>query len=66
MKIMAKTSFAGLNFTASAGQILDLPEDTAKDLIRAKFAEAVENEDKRSNAGNDTKPVKGKRSSTKR
>lgn len=66
MKITAKTSFAGLNFNATIGQTLDLPDDIAKDLIRANYAEAVKNEDKRNNAGDDPKPAKGKRSSTKR
>lgn len=66
MKIKAKTSFAGRNFNGTVGQVLDLPDNIANDLIKADFAEAVEDEDKRSNAGNDTKPTKGKRSSAKR
>lgn len=66
VKITAKTSFAGLTFSATPGQVLDLPLDTAMDLVRAGYAEVTEYEDKRDNAGSDTKPVKRKRGSTKR
>ena len=53
MKITAKVSFSGLEFSAIPGQVLDLPENIAEDLIRAGYAEGS-NEDKRSNAGTDT------------
>ena len=66
MKVKAKISFAGNAFSAIKGQVIDLPDKIAQDLIRADYAEAVKDEDKRSNAGDDTKPVKGKRSSAKR
>ena len=73
MKIKAKIGFAGTNFSASSGQVLDLPEDVARDLINAGFAEyegksvaEVKDEDKRDNTGNDIKAAKGKRGSTKR
>ena len=66
MKIMAKTSFAGLTFSAVEGQVIDLPDNIARDLIRAKYAEAVKDEDKRNNTGDDTEPAPRKRSSAKR
>ena len=64
MKITAKVSFAGLEFSAIPGQVLDLPEKVAKDLIEAGYAEGT-NEDKRNNAGSDTKSAQRKRSSSK-
>lgn len=75
MKITAKRSFSGRNFNASSGQVLDLPDDIANDLIRAgyadalkaevKKAEAVKGEDKRDNAGVDLKSAPRKRSGSK-
>ncbi|MBP5383554.1 MAG: hypothetical protein J6Y57_01105 [Lachnospiraceae bacterium] len=73
MKITAKVSFAGLNFSAITGQVLDLPDKVAKDLIGAGYAEqmnALQNaeakdEDKRNNAGSDTKSAPRKRNSSK-
>ena len=80
MKITAKVSFSGLNFSAVSGQVLDLPEEIANDLIRAGYADAesaktqkaeakkaeANNEDKRDNAGTDTKSAPRKRGSSKR
>ena len=66
MDIRAKTSFAGRNYNAVEGQVLNLPDSIAQDLIRAGYAEAVENEDKRNNDGDDIVPAKRKRSSAKR
>lgn len=65
MKITAKTNFAGLTFSATSGQVLDLPDDVAKDLIRAEYAEEVKDEDKRDNAGDDPKPTTGRKRSAK-
>lgn len=75
MKITAKRSFSGRDFNASSGQVLDLPNDIANDLIRAgyadaskaeaKKAEAVKDEDKRDNAGSDPKSAPRKRGSSK-
>ena len=42
MEIIAKSNFAGLSFSAITGQVLDLPEEIARDLIQARYAEAVE------------------------
>ena len=80
MKITAKVSFSGLNFSAISGQVLDLPEEIAKDLIQAGYAEAesaktqkaeaikaeAKDEDKRDNAGANTKSAPRKRTITKR
>ena len=66
VKIRAKVSFAGLSFSAIPGQVLNLPLDTAMDLVRAGYAEVIQDEDKRDNAGSDTKSVKGKRAGVKR
>ena len=80
MKITAKSNFAGLEFNAITGQVLNLPDDIAQDLIQAGYAEATDvkttkaeakkaeakDEDKRDNAGADPKPVARKRTSTKR
>ena len=73
MKITAKVSFAGRDFNASSGQVLDLPDEIAKDLIGAGYAEPVnapkkaeaKDEDKRDNAGSDTKSAPRKRASSK-
>ena len=80
MKITAKSNFAGLEFNAITGQVLDLPEEIAEDLIQAGYAEPTnakatkaeapkseeKDEDKRDNAGADTKPATRKRTSAKR
>ena len=71
MKITAKVSFAGQDFNAYPGQVIDLPEEIAKDLIGAGYAEAekkapeAKNEDKRDNAGTDTESAARKRSRSK-
>ena len=38
MKIEAITSFSGNNFSATKGQVIDLPQSVALDLVRAKYA----------------------------
>lgn len=48
MKVMAKVTFAGIDFCVRSGQVADLPETVAEDVIRAGYAEAVE----------DSKPAK--------
>lgn len=42
MKIKAKVSFAGENFSAAQGAVVTVPEDVAEDLIQAGYAEPVE------------------------
>ena len=80
MKITAKVSFSGRDFSAISGQVLDLPEAIAKDLVQAGYAEAesaktqkaeatkaeANDEDKRDNAGANPKPAPRKRGSSKR
>lgn len=38
MKIKAIVSAAGMEFTIAAGQEIDLPEEIAKDLLKAGYA----------------------------
>ena len=38
MKIKALTSAAGLDYTIAAGEICELPDEIAKDLIQAGYA----------------------------
>ena len=39
MRIKAKASFAGIGFSASIGSVIDVPDEVAKDLIKAGYAE---------------------------
>ena len=55
MRIKAKASFAGIGFSASIGSVIDVPDEVAKDLIKAGYAE----EDK------DPDPAAGKTKRTK-
>lgn len=55
MKITAKVSFAGRDFNASSGQVLDLPDEIAKDLIGAGYAEAEDAKDPEAEDAEDQK-----------
>ena len=50
MKVKAKVAFAGIGFGAASGEVVDLPEAIAADVIQAGYAEAVD--------GVKTEPVK--------
>lgn len=41
MKVKIKTSCAGVSFSYTSGQIIDVPDKIAKDLIKAGHAEGV-------------------------
>jgi len=72
MKIKALTSFAGIDFSMAPGEVQDLPEAIAEDLVNAGYAEkitgkaAIENatpkeetdESKSADNGDNPKPVK--------
>lgn len=49
MKIKILTSCAGLDFSFSAGEIVEADSKTAKDLIRAGYAEEVKANGKSNN-----------------
>lgn len=40
MRITAKTSFSGVDFSAGIGDVIDVPDEIAHDLIQAGYAEA--------------------------
>lgn len=42
MKVKAKVAFAGIGFGAASGEVVDLPEAIAADVIQAGYADAVE------------------------
>ena len=80
MKIKALTSFAGIDFSMAPGEVQDLPEAIAEDLINAGFAtrDSVErslfgdampkedtDESKRVDTAGDIKPAKGRGKRTK-
>ena len=44
MKIQALTSAAGMDYTIAAGEICELPDEIAKDLIRAGYAKQIDTE----------------------
>ena len=44
MKVKALVAFAGLSFSAASGEVVDLPEATAEEMIRAGYAVPVEGE----------------------
>ena len=50
MKVKAMVAFAGIGFGAASGEVVDLPEAIAADVIQAGYAEAVD--------GVKTEPVK--------
>ena len=46
MKIRAKTTFAGIDYSASEGAVFTVPDEIAEDLIRADYAEPAEEENR--------------------
>jgi hypothetical protein len=42
MKVKAKIAFAGIGFGAASGEVVDLPEAIAADVIKAGYAEPVD------------------------
>jgi hypothetical protein len=50
MKIKILTSCAGINFSYASGQIVDVPDKIAKDLIKAGHAEGVKSNGKGDNS----------------
>ena len=42
MKVKAKIAFAGIGFGAASGEVVDLPEAIAADVIQAGYADAVD------------------------
>ena len=59
MDYRAKVNFSGIKLSMSAGEVRALPEDVAKDLLRAGYVEPAEKEKATAKKTTDKKTEKG-------
>ena len=59
-RVLVLISCAGVGYSVNAGEITELPDEIANDLVKHKLAEAYENSN-RADEGNAAKSDRGKK-----